>query len=139
MKKLSLASPKPLPVGRPLVWADGARARFDFCESAPYFRSFKSSEHEGDGFAISFLHDGGAGEGDSMDSDCILSHAGGGLTEGDNDNGHETGDSKTPGSKSAKRKMSRKKDQANGRQQVSASFFFPWLQIPPSIQQMWQH
>lgn len=120
MQQLSLVSQKPLPQGEPLAWADGDRARVDICESLPYFRAYKSAEHEGDGFSIGFLHDGGTGSGDFMDSNSILSHAGGGLTEG-NDDQDESRDTGTPRAKSARRKMSRKRDQPNGRQQVSLS------------------
>lgn len=68
-------SEKPNPVGSPSVWADGRQA---LCETLPYFRAYQSGSYCSGGFAQSFMFDKDSHERDYIDSEVVLSHAGGG-------------------------------------------------------------
>ncbi|RDI84042.1 Nucleoporin [Venturia inaequalis] len=117
MKQLSLITPKPQPIGQPSVWADGEIARTDMCEALPYYRSFKGSFYPLDGFACAFMHDAAAGPRDFMDSNVIFSHASGGLTEQDNQE-QASADSPVKKSRAGPRRMSRKGNQPDSREQL---------------------
>lgn len=70
--------PKPAPTGKPEVWADG---RQELCETLHYFRSYQSACYCTGGFARAFMFDKIAHPRDYMDSDVIISRAGGGLVK----------------------------------------------------------
>ena len=73
---LSAISPKPEPVGQPLVWAD---TRADLCESLIYFRSFQSGCYMKDYRVQGFMFDGESHPRDYLDPDVSISRAGGCL------------------------------------------------------------
>lgn len=74
---------QPAPAGRPEVWADG---RQELCETLHYFRSYQSACYSTGGFVRAFMFDKVAHARDYMDSDVVISRAGGGLAK-DNDSG----------------------------------------------------
>lgn len=78
-RKLMHRSPivsKPSPQGSPEVWADSRQA---LCETVPYFKMPQSGCHQNDGHVYSFLYDGAIRCREYMDSDLIISGAGGGM------------------------------------------------------------
>ncbi|KAI2486135.1 2OG-FeII-Oxy-2 domain containing protein [Pyrenophora tritici-repentis] len=74
---------KPEPIGKPEVWAEG---RQELCETLHYFRSYQSSSYATGGFVRGFMFDKLAHDRDYIDSDVILSRAGGGRVK-DKDSG----------------------------------------------------
>ncbi|KAL5116983.1 hypothetical protein ACEQ8H_005069 [Pleosporales sp. CAS-2024a] len=74
---------KPPPCGRPEVWAEG---RQELCETLHYYRAYQSGCYSTGGFARGFMFDKVAHERDYMDSDVVISRAGGGLVK-DTDSG----------------------------------------------------
>ena len=67
---------KPEPHGQPEVWADG---RQELCETLHYYRAYQSACYSTGGFARGFMFDKVAHNRDYMDSNVVLSRAGGGL------------------------------------------------------------
>ncbi|RYO09453.1 hypothetical protein AA0119_g1011 [Alternaria tenuissima] len=67
---------KPEPYGQPEVWADG---RQELCETLHYYRAYQSACYSTGGFARGFMFDKVAHNRDYMDSNVVLSRAGGGL------------------------------------------------------------
>ncbi|KAF2029162.1 hypothetical protein EK21DRAFT_36524, partial [Setomelanomma holmii] len=67
---------KPAPAGQPEVWADG---RQELCETLHYFRSYQSACYSTGDFVRGFMFDQVAHARDYMDSDVVISRAGGGL------------------------------------------------------------
>jgi alkylated DNA repair dioxygenase AlkB len=74
---------KPAPVGQPEVWADG---RQELCETLHYFRSYQSACYCTGGFVRGFMFDKVAHARDYIDSNVVISRAGGGLIK-DKDSG----------------------------------------------------
>lgn len=74
---------KPAPAGQPEVWADG---RQELCETLHYFRSYQSACYTTGGLARGFMFDKVAHARDYIDSDVVISRAGGGLAK-DKDSG----------------------------------------------------
>ena len=74
---------KPAPTGQPEVWADG---RQELCETLHYFRSYQSACYSTGDFVRGFMFDKVAHPRDYMDSDVVISRAGGGLIK-DKDSG----------------------------------------------------
>jgi hypothetical protein len=77
------ASTKPAPHGQPEVWADG---RQELCETLHYFRSYQSACYATGGFVRGFMFDKVAHARDYIDSNVVISRAGGGLSK-DKDSG----------------------------------------------------
>lgn len=67
---------KPAPAGQPEVWAEG---RQELCETLHYFRAYQSACYSTGGFVRAFMFDKVAHARDYVDSDVIISRAGGGL------------------------------------------------------------
>ncbi|KAF1836355.1 hypothetical protein BDW02DRAFT_646175 [Decorospora gaudefroyi] len=74
---------KPEPSGQPEVWADG---RQELCETLHYFRAYQSASYSTGGFVRGFMFDKVAHHRDYIDSNVVISRAGGGLTK-DKDSG----------------------------------------------------
>lgn len=68
---------KPLPKGRPPVWAAD---RQSLCETLSYYRSYQSSCYMHGGQVYAMMFDENSHERDYMDSHTIVSRAGGGMT-----------------------------------------------------------
>lgn len=78
-RKLVQRSPiasKPAAQGSPEVWADSRQA---LCETVPYFKMPQSGCHQNDGHVYAFLYDGAVRCREYMDTDLIISGAGGGM------------------------------------------------------------
>lgn len=71
-------SNKPEPHGRPEVWADG---RQEICETLHYYRAYQSACYSTGGFARGFMFDKVAHARDYVDSNVVISRAGGGLAK----------------------------------------------------------
>ncbi|KAG9186187.1 hypothetical protein G6011_02743 [Alternaria panax] len=69
-------SDKPEPQGQPEVWADG---RQELCETLRYYRAYQSACYSTGGFARGFMFDKVAHNRDYMDSNVVISRAGGSL------------------------------------------------------------
>jgi hypothetical protein len=78
-----LGSTKPEPIAQPTVWADG---RQELCETLHYFRSYQSGCYCTGGFVRGFMFDKVAHPRDYIDSNVVISRAGGGLVR-DKDSG----------------------------------------------------
>ncbi|EME45383.1 hypothetical protein DOTSEDRAFT_71192 [Dothistroma septosporum NZE10] len=65
---------KPETRGQPLVWADSRQA---LCETVPYFKKPQGGCHQNDRHVYAFLLDGVGHSREYMDSDVIISRAGG--------------------------------------------------------------
>jgi hypothetical protein len=76
-------STKPAPAGQPEVWADG---RQELCETLHYYRAYQSAAYSTGGFARGFMFDKVAHARDYVDSNVVISRAGGGLSK-DKDSG----------------------------------------------------
>ncbi|KAE8836366.1 hypothetical protein PTNB73_04328 [Pyrenophora teres f. teres] len=74
---------KPEPFGKPEVWAEG---RQELCETLHYYRGYQSASYATGGFVRGFMFDKVAHDRDYVDSDVIVSRAGGGLMK-DKDSG----------------------------------------------------
>ena len=74
---------KPEPVGKPEVWAEG---RQELCETLHYYRGYQSACYATGGFVRGFMYDKVSHDRDYIDSDVIISRAGGGLMK-DKDSG----------------------------------------------------
>jgi alkylated DNA repair dioxygenase AlkB len=74
---------KPEPAGRPEVWADG---RQELCESLHYYRSYQGACYCTGGFVRAFMFDKVAHARDYMDSNVVISRAGGSMMK-DKDSG----------------------------------------------------
>jgi hypothetical protein len=72
---------KPAPAGQPEVWADG---RQELCETLHYFRSYQSACYSTGGFVRGFMFDKVAHVRDYVDSNVVISRAGGGLIKDTN-------------------------------------------------------
>ncbi|KAF2846726.1 hypothetical protein T440DRAFT_501594 [Plenodomus tracheiphilus IPT5] len=66
---------KPEPAGAPEVWADG---RQELCETLHYYRAYQSACYSTGGFARGFMFDKVAHARDYIDSNVVISRAGGG-------------------------------------------------------------
>lgn len=64
------------PSGSPLVWAHSRQA---LCETVPYFKKPQGGCHSNDGHVYSFLYDGVGHCREYMDTDVIISRAGGAM------------------------------------------------------------
>jgi hypothetical protein len=73
-----LESIKPEPLSQPAVWADG---RQELCETLHYFRSYQSACYCTGGFVRAFMFDKVAHPRDYIDSNVVISRAGGGLVK----------------------------------------------------------
>ncbi|KAI4931669.1 hypothetical protein J4E85_004264 [Alternaria conjuncta] len=71
-------SNKPEPHGQPEVWADG---RQEICETLHYYRAYQSACYSTGGFARGFMFDKVAHARDYMDTNVVISRAGGGLAK----------------------------------------------------------
>jgi alkylated DNA repair dioxygenase AlkB len=69
---------KPAPAGQPEVWAEG---RQELCETLHYFRSYQSACYATGGYVRGFMFDKVAHARDYIDSDVVISRAGGGLSK----------------------------------------------------------
>ncbi|KAK4561319.1 hypothetical protein LTR86_004636 [Recurvomyces mirabilis] len=69
---------KPHPAGKPEVWADSRQA---LCETVPYFKKPQGGCHQNDGHVYAFLFDGVGHCREYMDSEVIISRAGGGMEQ----------------------------------------------------------
>ncbi|USP75200.1 hypothetical protein yc1106_02474 [Curvularia clavata] len=79
----NLGPNKPVPVGRPDVWAEG---RQELCETLHYYRSYQGACYATGGFVRGFMFDKIAHDRDYVDGNVIISRAGGGLIK-DRDSG----------------------------------------------------
>ncbi|KAK7511804.1 uncharacterized protein IWZ02DRAFT_385467, partial [Phyllosticta citriasiana] len=70
-------SSKPPPMCEPEVWADGRQA---LCETLPYYHAYQSGGYVTGGFAYGFMVDKESSPRDYMDSEVLISRAGGGLS-----------------------------------------------------------
>ncbi|KAK7536864.1 uncharacterized protein J3D65DRAFT_553080, partial [Phyllosticta citribraziliensis] len=68
---------KPPPVREPEVWADGRQA---LCETLPYYHAYQSGGYVTGGFAYGFMVDKESSARDYMDSEVLITRAGGGLS-----------------------------------------------------------
>ncbi|KAF1849111.1 uncharacterized protein K460DRAFT_330755 [Cucurbitaria berberidis CBS 394.84] len=78
-----LGSAKSEPSGQPEVWADG---RQELCETLHYYRAYQGACYSTGGFVRGFMFDKVAHPRDYIDSNVVISRAGGGLTK-DKDSG----------------------------------------------------
>ncbi|KAK5156944.1 hypothetical protein LTS14_004461 [Recurvomyces mirabilis] len=69
---------KPQPAGQPEVWAHSRQA---LCETVPYFKKPQGGCHQNDGHVYAFLFDGVGHCREYMDSEVIISRAGGGMEQ----------------------------------------------------------
>ncbi|CAO2653865.1 Nn.00g105980.m01.CDS01 [Neocucurbitaria sp. VM-36] len=74
---------KPEPSGQPEVWADG---RQELCETLHYYRAYQGACYSTGGFVRGFMFDKIAHARDYIDSNVVISRAGGGLIK-DKDSG----------------------------------------------------
>lgn len=74
---------KPCPAGVPEVWADG---RQELCETLHYYRAYQSACYSTGGFVRGFMFDKVAHPRDYIDSNVVISRAGGGQMK-DKDTG----------------------------------------------------
>lgn len=79
---------KPLPVGKPEVWAPG---RQELCETLIYFRSHNSGCHSKEGCIYGFMFDGTGGAREYMDEDVVIARMGGSMEENDTGTGKGKG------------------------------------------------
>ncbi|KAF2656445.1 hypothetical protein K491DRAFT_757547 [Lophiostoma macrostomum CBS 122681] len=75
----SAGASKPPPSGRPEIWADG---RQELCETLHYYRAYHSGGYTNNGHAWAFMFDKTAHTRDFIDSDVVISRAGGGMVPG---------------------------------------------------------
>ncbi|KAH7366647.1 hypothetical protein BKA66DRAFT_536220 [Pyrenochaeta sp. MPI-SDFR-AT-0127] len=69
---------KPEPSAQPQVWADG---RQELCESLHYYRAYQGACYSTGGFVRGFMFDNVAHARDYVDSNVVISRAGGGLAK----------------------------------------------------------
>ncbi|KAH9861464.1 hypothetical protein J1614_011211 [Plenodomus biglobosus] len=83
LARCEVGTPKPEPASAPEVWADG---RQELCETLHYYRAYQSACYSTGGFVRGLMFDKVAHRRDFIDSNVVISRAGGGQMK-DKDTG----------------------------------------------------